>query len=189
MWVSIILTQGATPKGGSPHPQLKGPHQSMGVRIANSRGKTEAWESITPTQGARAKRESPHSQLKGPRQSMGVLSPTQKATPKCGCPSSPTQGATPKRGSPHPRLKGPHRSVGVHHPNSTGHTEVWESITPTQGASNVDERNAKRLSSIGPEGQRNWPGFLDNSGRLKAHIGADWLHQPCLLGVPMVGSN
>ena len=37
---------------GSPQPQLKGPHQSVGVLKLNSRGHAKAWESLTPTQGA-----------------------------------------------------------------------------------------------------------------------------------------
>ena len=47
-------------------PQLKGPQQSVGVRIPNSRGHTEVWESVSPTQGATQKRGSPYPQLKGP---------------------------------------------------------------------------------------------------------------------------
>ena len=41
--------------GGSPHPQLEGPRQSVGVRIPNSRGHAKAWESVSPTQGATPK--------------------------------------------------------------------------------------------------------------------------------------
>ena len=46
-WESVSPTQGATQKRGSPYPQLKGPHQSVGVCIPNSRGHTKAWESIS----------------------------------------------------------------------------------------------------------------------------------------------
>ena len=35
----------------------------------------------------------------------------------------------------------------------------------------------------------NWPSFLYSTGRLKAHNWANWLHHPCLLGVPMVGRH
>ena len=35
-----------------PRPQLKGPHQSVGVHHLNSRGHAKLWESITPTQWA-----------------------------------------------------------------------------------------------------------------------------------------
>ena len=43
----VSPTQGATPKRGSPHPQLKGPRQSVGFRIPNSRGHAKAWERKT----------------------------------------------------------------------------------------------------------------------------------------------
>ena len=46
--------------------------QSVGVRIPNSRGHTEAWGSVSPTQGATPKHRSPYPQLKGPHQSVGV---------------------------------------------------------------------------------------------------------------------
>ena len=46
---SISTTQGAAPKRGSPYPELEGPNSSVGVRIPNSRGQTEARECITPT--------------------------------------------------------------------------------------------------------------------------------------------
>ena len=39
-----------------PYPQLKGPRQSVGVRIPNSRGHAKAWESVSPTRGATLKR-------------------------------------------------------------------------------------------------------------------------------------
>ena len=52
----VSPTQEATPKHGSPYPQLEGPCQSMGVRIPNSRGHGKAWESISPTRGAMPKR-------------------------------------------------------------------------------------------------------------------------------------
>ena len=42
---TISPTRGATQKCGSPYPQLKGPHRSVGVRIPNSRGHAKAWES------------------------------------------------------------------------------------------------------------------------------------------------
>ena len=68
-------TQGATLKRGSPYPLLNGPHRSVGVRIPNSRGHTEAWESVSPTQGAIPKRGSPYPQLKGPHRSVEVHHP------------------------------------------------------------------------------------------------------------------
>ena len=43
-WESVSPTQGAKPKHGSLYPRLKGPSQSMGVRIPDSRGHTKAWE-------------------------------------------------------------------------------------------------------------------------------------------------
>ena len=43
-WESISPTQGATPKRGSPYPQLKGPCQSVRVHIPNSSGHAKAWE-------------------------------------------------------------------------------------------------------------------------------------------------
>ena len=52
VWESVSPTQGATPKCGSLYPQLKGPHQSVGVCIPNSRGHTKVWESVSPTRGA-----------------------------------------------------------------------------------------------------------------------------------------
>ena len=63
---SISPTQGATLKRGSPSPQLKRPHQSVGFHIPNPRGHAEAWESITPTQGATPKHGSPYPQVKEP---------------------------------------------------------------------------------------------------------------------------
>ena len=46
-WESVSPTRGATPKRGGPHPQLEGPHGSVGVRIPNSRGHAKAWERET----------------------------------------------------------------------------------------------------------------------------------------------
>ena len=63
---SVSPTQGATPKRGSPYPQPKGPHQSVGVYIPNSRGHTKAWEIVSPTQGATPNCGSPSPQLEGP---------------------------------------------------------------------------------------------------------------------------
>ena len=42
VWESITPTQGAMPKRGSPSPQPKGPHRSVGVHHPNSRGHTTA---------------------------------------------------------------------------------------------------------------------------------------------------
>ena len=58
-WESVSPTQGATPKHGSPYPQLKEPRKSVGVRIPNSRGHAKAWDSVSPTRGATQKRGSP----------------------------------------------------------------------------------------------------------------------------------
>ena len=83
--------------------------------------------------------------------------------------------AQPKRESPYPQRKGPHRSVGVRIPNSRGLQRGGENCEP------VILNSTGRLT--------NWPGFLNSTGRLKAHNWADWLHHPCLLGVSMVGRN
>ena len=63
--------RGQKQKCGSRYPQLKGPHQSVGLRIPNSRGHTKAWESVSPTQGATPKCGSPYPQLQGPHQGVG----------------------------------------------------------------------------------------------------------------------
>ena len=153
------------------------PKQNCAHRVhhPNSRGHTEAWESISPTQGATPKLGSPYPQLKGPRQSLGVSILNSRGHAKAWESVSPTQGATAKRGSPYPELKGPHRSVGVHHPNSRDLQRGGENCEPAI------------LNGTGR--LMNWPSFLNSTGRLKAHNWADWLHHPCLLGVPMVGSN
>ena len=104
-------TQGATPKRGSPYPQIKGPRQGVGVRIPNSRGHAKAWGSLSPNQGATPKRGSPYPQLKGPRQSVGVPIPNSRGHAKARESVSLTQGATLKRGSPYPQLKGPQNSL------------------------------------------------------------------------------
>ena len=135
-----LRSRGVTPSARSsgapllllPHTPRRGCLQRL--RIPNSRGHTEAWESV-----------------------------------------SPTQGVTPKRGSPYPQLKGPHQSMGVRIPNSRGLQRGGENCEP------VILNSTGRLT--------NWPGFLNSTGRLKAHNWADGLHHPCLLGVPMVGRN
>ena len=38
-WESITPTRGATPRRGSPSPQLKGPRQGVGIHHPNSRGR------------------------------------------------------------------------------------------------------------------------------------------------------
>ena len=48
-WESVSLTLAATPKRGSPYPQLEGPHRSVGIHIPKLKGHTEAWESVSPT--------------------------------------------------------------------------------------------------------------------------------------------
>ena len=96
-WQSICPTRGATPKRGSPYPQLEGPRQSVGVHIPNSRGHAKAWESISPTRGATPKRGSPYPQLEGPRQSAGVHIPNSRGHAKAWESISPTRGATPKQ--------------------------------------------------------------------------------------------
>ena len=189
MWGFISPTQRATQKRRRPSPQRKRPHQSVGVHIPNSTGDTEVWESITPPQRATLKRASPYPQIKKPCQSVGVripnskghakawesVSPTQRATEAWES-INPTEGATPKRGSPSPQLKGPRQSAGVHHPNSMGLQRGGENCEP------VILNSTARL-------QQNWPSFLNGTGRLKTHNWANWLHHPCLLGVPLVGSN
>ena len=54
---SLSTCQGATPQCVSPLVQLMGPHRTIGVLHAISRGQTEGWESIIPTQRATLKRE------------------------------------------------------------------------------------------------------------------------------------
>ena len=141
----------------------------MGVHIPNSRGHNKVWESVSPTQGATPKCGSPYPQLKGPNRSVGVPIPNSRGHTEAWESLSPTQGATPKRGSPYPQLKGPHQSVGVRIPNSRGLQRGRENCEP------VILNSTGRIT--------NWPGFLNSTGRLKAHNWADWLHHPCLLGV------
>ena len=74
--------------------QLKGPHQSVGVRIPNSRGHTKVWEPVSPTQGATPKHGSPYPQLKGPHRSVGVRIPNSRGHTKAWESASPTQGAS-----------------------------------------------------------------------------------------------
>ena len=93
-WESLSPTQGATPKRGSPYPQLKGPLRSVGVRIPNSRGHSEAWESVSPTQGVTPKRGSPYPQLKGPPRSVGVRIPNSRGHTKAWEFITPTRGAS-----------------------------------------------------------------------------------------------
>ena len=83
---------------GSPYPLLEGPRQSVGVRIANSRGNAKARESVSPTRGATPKRGSSYPQLKGPHQSVGVRIPNSRGHAKAWKSVSPTRGAMPKRG-------------------------------------------------------------------------------------------
>ena len=66
---STSLTPWATPKRGSPYPQLQRPRQSVGVHIPKSRGDNKAWGSAYATKGAMAKCASPYPQwsLKGER--------------------------------------------------------------------------------------------------------------------------
>ena len=120
-WESVSHTQGATPKCGSPYPQLGGPHQSVGLRIPNSRGQAKAWESVCPTQRAIQEPGSPYPQPEGAHQSVAVLIPNPGSHTKTWDSEPPTRGATPKRGSPYHQSKGPHQSVGVRIPNSRGH--------------------------------------------------------------------
>ena len=82
-WESVSPTRGAAPKRGSPYPQLKGPCQSAGVRIPNSRGHAKVWESVSPTRGATQKRGSPYPQLEGPRQSVGNRTRKMKERTQC----------------------------------------------------------------------------------------------------------
>ena len=128
-WESITPTRGATPKRGSLYPQLKGPHQSVGVHHPHSRGHTEAWESIIPTGGATPKRGNPYPKLKGPHRSAVVRIPNSRGHTKSWELVSPTIGATPKQCAD-PQLKGPHGSVGVRIPNPRGHTEKWSVHIP-----------------------------------------------------------
>ena len=146
-WESVSPTLGATPrregvypqlkgphqgvgvgipnprgKLGSTNPQLKGPHQGLGVRIRELRGNTKVRESVYPTRGATLKCGSPYPQNEGPRQSLGVRSPNSRGHSKAWESVFPPRGATPKSGSPHPQLEGPHQGMGVRIPNSRGHT-------------------------------------------------------------------
>ena len=116
-WESITPTQRATPKRGSPSPQLQGPRQSVGVRLPNSKGHAKAWESITQTQGATPKR--------------GLRLPNSRGHAKAWESINPTQGAMPKRESLSPKLKGSSQSVGVCHPNPRDPTKAWQSVCVT----------------------------------------------------------
>ena len=104
-------------KYGSPYPQLKGPHQKVGVRIPNSRGYARAWESASPTSWAMQKHGSLNPQLKGRAKLWEAISPTQ--------------GTTLQRGSPYPKLKKPRQSVGVRIPKPMDPTKAWDSVCPT----------------------------------------------------------
>ena len=80
-WPLKIFARGTAPWstcGKMSHPQVRGQHQSVGVRIPNSRGHTEAWESVSPTRGAMPKRGSPYPRLEGPRQSVGKKNKKRK---------------------------------------------------------------------------------------------------------------
>ena len=123
-------------------------------------------------------------QLKGPHQSVGVQHINSRGHANAWKSTTSTQRATPKHRSPYPQLKRPYQSVRV-----KGHAKAWECFLPNPMASGVEHRAVNQVSSIAPEGSRNWPGFVNSTGRLEAHIGTDWLHHPCLLRVPMVGTN
>ena len=78
------------PKRGSPQPQLKGAHQSVGVLTPNLRGHADVWE--------------PSLNSKGHNEVWESVSPTPWATWMCGNPHSnsktPTPKATPNGGRP-----------------------------------------------------------------------------------------
>ena len=61
----ISRTREATPKRGSPYPQLEGPRQSVGFHIPNLRSHAKAYP-----------------QLEGPRQSVGVRIPNSRGHAK-----------------------------------------------------------------------------------------------------------
>ena len=90
-WESISPTLRATPEGGSPDPQQKGPHQTAAHHCA-------AWGSISPNRGATLKRGSPYPQLNGPHSSMGVQVLNSRGHSQARESISTKRGATPKGG-------------------------------------------------------------------------------------------
>ena len=159
-WKSLTSTQEATPKLGTPSPQLEAPSQSLGVHQPNSRGHAKAWESILPhsrkhaeewesitlTQGAATsrgspstrdateKRGSPSPKSRRHTKALESITPAVEATPKGGTPSPhviPSPGATPKQEIWPPHLERERHSLADHDPNGRGHRTVWEAINPT----------------------------------------------------------
>ena len=85
VWESVTPTQGATPKRGSPSPQLKGPHRSVGVwKCKEKERKNALWNHrcSPPESGGRAPNAG--SSLRNHTEAWESITPTQGATPKCG---------------------------------------------------------------------------------------------------------
>ena len=155
-WESISPTPGATPKRGSPYPQLEGPHRSLGVRIPNSRGHAKAWESVSPTRGATPKHGSQYPQLEGPRKSvkvgipnlwcgtlqLGIGTPTLLCSPSSLGYRLPRFGVAPQVGD-----TDSHASVAARVGDTDSHAWAWK------------ERRQYRRSPMKEVGAALGPGF------------------------------
>ena len=91
--------------------QPKGPHQSVGVHIPNSRGHTELG-------GA------PYPLLKVPRQSGGVHIPDSRCHATLWESTCASEKDAPTLASPYPQVKGPRQNVGACIPNSRGRMKM-----------------------------------------------------------------